>query len=260
MQTISVAIITYNEERNIERCIDSVKKIADEILILDSFSSDNTVAIARSKGAIVHQEKFRGYIEQKNLALQLTSHQYVLCLDADEALDDTLANSIIGLKVKMNTQAYSMNRCTNYCGRFIRHGLWYPDKKLRLFDKRVAVWGGINPHDKVILAKAVRIHHLKGDLLHYSYESIEDHMLQINKFSSISAQAMYEAGKHTSLFKIILNPVWAFIHGYFLRLGFLDGFYGFIIAVSISHLTFLKHTKLMMLQRLKKTPVHKNRF
>lgn len=260
MQNISVVIITYNEEGNIERCIDSAKKVADEVLILDSFSSDNTVAIARSKGAIVHQERFRGYIEQKNLALQLTSHQYVLCLDADEALDDTLANSIIESKVKMDAQAYSMNRCTNYCGRFIRRGLWYPDRKLRLFDKGIGVWGGLNPHDKVILSKAVRIHHLKGDLLHYSYDSIEDHVSQNNKFSSISAQALYEAGKRTSLFKIIFNPVWAFFHGYFLRLGFLDGFYGFIIAVNISHLTFLKHSKLMMLQRLKKSVVRKNSF
>ena len=249
MHTISVVIITFNEEKNIERCIDSVKEVADEILVVDSFSTDNTIAIAQRKGAIVHQEPFRGYIEQKNLALQLSSHQYVLCLDADEALDEILIKSITESKIKMYARAYSMNRCTNYCGRFIRTGLWYPDRKLRLFDKGIASWGGINPHDKVILTQHVRIHHLRGDLLHYSYNSIEDHMIQNNKFSSISAQALYAAGRRTNLFKIIFNPVWAFIHSYLLRFGFLDGFYGFIIAVNISHLTFLKHTKLMMLQR-----------
>ena len=251
MRAISVVIITFNEENNIGRCIDSVKKIADEILVVDSFSSDNTVAIAKNKGAIVHQEKFRGYVEQKNLALQLSSHQYVLCLDADEALDEILINSILELKTTVHAQAYSMNRCTNYCGRFIRRGLWYPDKKLRLFDKEIAVWGGVNPHDKVILTKAVKIHHLKGDLLHYSFNSIEEHVAQNNKFSGISAQALYQAGKRTNLFKITVNPIWAFIHGYFLRFGFLDGLYGFIIAINISHLTFLKHTKLMVLQRRK---------
>jgi glycosyltransferase involved in cell wall biosynthesis len=249
MHTISAVIITYNEEKNIQRCIDSVKKIADEILVVDSFSTDNTVAIAKSMGAIVHQEKFRGYIEQKNLALKLSSHHYVLCLDADEALDDVLVNSISESKIKMYAKAYSMNRCTNYCGRFIRRGLWYPDKKLRLFDKRVATWGGINPHDKAILIEPVKIHHLKGDLLHYSYNSIEDHMLQNNKFSSISAQSLYEAGTRTNLFKIILNPVWAFINGYFLRFGFLDGFYGFVIAVNTAHFSFQKHTKLFQLQK-----------
>jgi len=249
MQPLSVSIITFNEEKNIERCIESVKTIADEILIIDSFSTDNTVAIAESKGAIVHQEKFRGYIEQKNFALQFTAHPLVLCLDADEALNEILIHSILEIKTATTVQAFTMNRCTNYCGRFIRNGLWYPDKKLRLFDKRIARWGGVNPHDKIILTQQVKVHHLKGDLLHYSYNSIEEHMLQNNKFSTISAEAMHKTGKRTNLFKIIVHPVWAFIHGYFFRLGLLDGFYGFVIAINVAHLTFQKHTKLYQLQK-----------
>jgi glycosyltransferase involved in cell wall biosynthesis len=249
MQPISVAIITFNEEKNIARCIESVKAIADEVVVLDSFSSDNTIEIAKSMGATVHQEKFAGYIEQKNRVLDLASYNLVLSLDADEALDEILSQSISELKKRSDGSAFTMNRCTNYIDRFIRHGLWYPDKKLRLFDKRVARWGGVNPHDKVELNGKVAMKHLEGDILHYSYSSIEEHMLQNNKFSTISAEAMFKRGKRTSMFKIMFNPWWAFVNGYIFRAGFLDGFYGFVIAVNAAHLTFQKHVKLYRLQK-----------
>src|SRR5687768_11656860 len=171
MQPISVAIITYNEEKNIARCIDSVKGVADEVIVLDSFSTDNTVEIAKSMGTVVHQEKFAGYIEQKNRALDLTSYNLVLSLDADEALDENLSQSISEIKKRSDGRAFTMNRCTSYVGKFIRHGLWYPDKKLRLFDKSIARWGGVNPHDKIELSKKVAVKHIEGDILHYSYNS-----------------------------------------------------------------------------------------
>jgi glycosyltransferase involved in cell wall biosynthesis len=251
MEELSVVIITFNEEINIGRCLDSVSKIADEIIVLDSFSTDKTVEIATSRGAIVKQQKFLGYIEQKNAALDLATHNYVLCLDADEALDETLVQSISGEKTSFTHKAYTMNRCTNYCGQFIRHGSWYPDKKLRLFDKRIAKWGGINPHDKVETNGHYTQKHLQGDILHYSYRSIEEHISQNNRFSTISAAALFRMGKRTNLFKIIVNPFWAFLQSYFIRLGLLDGFYGFVIAVNIAHLTFLKHVKLYQLQKTK---------
>ena len=246
---LSVVIIAFNEENCIGRCIDSVKKIADEIIVLDSFSTDATVEIARSKGAIVRQEKFRGYIEQKNRALQLSSHNWVLSLDADEALDQQLVKSILAAKKNLSVKAYKMNRCANYCGRFIRHGLWYPDQKIRFFDKRIARWGGTNPHDTVELASKMPVKHLKGNILHYSYKSIEDHIQQNNHFSTISARTLYERGKRAGWGKIMLNPFWAFLNGYILRAGFLDGFYGFVIAVNASHYTFMKYVKLHRLQR-----------
>jgi glycosyltransferase involved in cell wall biosynthesis len=248
---LSVIIIAYNEENSIGRCIDSVKKVADEIIVLDSYSTDRTVEIARAKGAIVRQEKFRGYIEQKNRALQLSSHHFVLSLDADEALDQELVNSILAAKKDFRAKAYKMNRCANYCGRFIRHGLWYPDQKVRLFDKRLARWGGANPHDRIELSNRVKVKHLKGNLLHYSYNSIEDHLLQNNHFSTISARTLHEKGVRSHWGKILLNPMWTFIHGYLLRAGFLDGFYGFVIGVNSSHYTFLKYIKLRNLQRTK---------
>ena len=248
MQSLSVVIITFNEEKNIGRCIDSVKSVADEIIVLDSYSTDNTPIICREKNVTLHQRKFEGYIEQKNHALALANNSYVLSLDADEALDPTLLASIEAAKKDFSAAAYTMNRCTNYCGRFIRNGLWYPDKKLRLFNKEKARWAGTNPHDKIELDDGINLKHLDGDILHYSYNSIEEHIQQNNKFSSISAAAMYAQGRRTNWWKIIIHPWWTFIVGYFIRMGFIDGYYGFVIAVNTAHLTFLKHVKLFQLQ------------
>jgi glycosyltransferase involved in cell wall biosynthesis len=250
-QYLSVVIITLNEERNIGRCIDSVLSIADEILVLDSFSTDQTVAIAASRGARVVQERFPGHIQQKNRALQLAKYNMVLSLDADEALDDNLLNSITAVKDSLAGRAFTMNRCTNYCGKFIRHGLWYPDRKLRLFDKRLVHWGGTNPHDKIIPDAKLKPRHLKGDMLHYSYYSIEEHLQKNNYFSSIAANVMYTSGKPFRIWKLFLNPSWSFINGYMLRAGFLDGIYGFLIAIQSAHYTFLKYNKLRQLHRQK---------
>ncbi len=249
MNFLSVLIITLNEEKNIARCIDSVKCIADEVIVLDCFSTDHTVKIAHSKGAIVHQQKFKGYIEQKNCVLQLASYDFILSLDADEAIDKKLSDAILKEKEHFIYSAYRMNRCNNYCGRFIRHGLWYPDRKIRLFDRRFARWGGMNPHDKIELADHCSIKHLPGDILHFSYNSIEEHIQQNNRLSTIAAHSLYKSGKRIHRIRLLVNPGWAFFKGYFLRLGFLDGFYGFIIAVNTSHQTFLKYIKLYHLQR-----------
>lgn len=249
MEKLSVVIICFNEEKNIGRCIDSVKEIADEILILDSYSTDRTQAIAESKGAVVKQEPFRGFIEKKNKAVELASNDFVLSLDADEALDPVLRNSIARAKNNMPRLAYKMNRCTSYCGKFIRHGSWYPDTKIRLFDRRTAQWGGTNPHDKVILQPHIPVEHLNGDILHYSYESISGHSVQNDKLSTLAAESLYAKGRRTGIFNILVRPPWAFFQSYLVRAGFLDGFFGFVIAVQISHMTFLKHVKLYMLQK-----------
>jgi glycosyltransferase involved in cell wall biosynthesis len=248
MQPLSVVIITYNEEHNIARCLNSVRSLADEIIVLDSYSTDNTVEIARSLGATIYLEKFRGYIGQKNLAMQYATHNYILSLDADEALDDQLAAAILEEKKSLVHRAYRMNRCTNYCGRFIRHGLWYPDRKIRLFDRRIAKWGGLNPHDKIILQEGYPVQHLKGDILHYSFNTIDDHIWQNNRLSSIAATSLYNIGTRSSWYKMLVRPAWAFLNGYFLRMGFLDGASGFTIAVNTSHQVFLKYSKLYKLQ------------
>ena len=195
MQELSVVIITRNEEKNIERCLDSVKDIADEIVVVDSFSTDRTEGICRSKGAKFFLHAFEGHIEQKNYAVTLSSFNHILSLDADEALDETLKKSILEVKHNWKYDGYEMNRLTNYCGKWIHHCGWYPDRKLRLFDKRKGKWGGINPHDKYQLVEGGAPGFLKGDILHYSYYTIEDHYKQIEYFTTINSKASFEKGK-----------------------------------------------------------------
>ena len=177
-------------------------------MVLDSFSNDQTVVIATRRGAIVHQQAFAGYIEQKNKALELATSEYVLCLDADEALDETLARSIQAEKEKFFAAGYSMNRCTGYCGKLIRQGNWYPDRKLRLFNKQLGRWGGINPHDRVVFDRPQKTKVLPGDILHYSYNTLEEHILQNNRFSTISAQSYFDRGTRSNWLKMLANPCW----------------------------------------------------
>ncbi len=248
MYPLSLVIITFNEEKNIGRCISSAREVADEVIVLDSYSTDNTVEIARSLGAIIYQEKFRGYIGQKNYAMKLATHNYILSLDADEALSPALAASILKVKKTLYHRAYSMNRCTSFCGHFIRHGLWYPDRKVRLFDRTVAQWGGLNPHDKIILDGNYIPQHLEGDILHYSFNTTEDLVWQGNRLSSIAASSLYANGNTSSWLKMLIHPSWAFINGYFFRRGFLDGVNGFTIAIHTSHQVFMKYNKLYKLR------------
>lgn len=249
MQPLSAVIITFNEEKNIARCIASLKGIADEIIVLDSFSGDQTVSLAKHAGAHVIQQSFEGYIEQKNRAISYARNDYVLCLDADEELSATLQQSILREKQTFKFDGYTMNRCTYYCGRFIKHGTWYPDTKLRLFNRHKAKFAGTNPHDKVEFFSEGSLQKLKGDLLHYSYNSLEEHIYQNNRFSTISAEAYFKKGKKFTLLRLLFNPAWAFFNGYVLRLGFLDGIRGFIIAKNIAHLTFMKYYKLYALEK-----------
>ncbi|HET9431603.1 MAG TPA: hypothetical protein VFO70_10530, partial [Chitinophagaceae bacterium] len=148
-------------------------------------------------------------------------------------------------------RAYRVNRCTNYCGHFIRHGLWYPDKKVRLFDRRVAHWGGLNPHDKLLVNPGFKIAQIQGNILHYSFNAPEDLVWQNNRLSSIAANSLYVSGRRSSWFKMLVRPCWAFFNGYFLRLGFLDGADGFTIAINTAHQVFLKYSKLYRMQKIK---------
>ena len=251
MELLSVVIITYNEEKNIGRCLDSVKDVADEIIVLDSYSTDATVQIAESKGATVYRQKFAGYISQKNKALELATHSYVLSLDADEALDETLRTSILKAKEGFAFRAYKMNRCANYRGSFIRHGSWYPEAKVRLFDRRFLRWGGFDPHDRVIVPSNVAVCPLKGDLLHYICESVDEHKKRNDNFSTIAARSLYRLGKKTNWLKILASPTWSFLYAYLFRAGFLNGYNGLMIAYHQARYHFLKYAKLYSLQKNK---------
>ena len=250
MQSLSVSIITFNEEKNIARCLDSVKEIANEIIVVDSHSTDHTENICKEYGVKFFKQTFLGYIEQKNYALDLCKHQWVLCLDADECLSEELVSSIRKLKQLAElADAYTMNRCTNFCGKWIKHGTWYPDRKLRLFNKQKGKWGGTNPHDTVVIQNNAKTVFLKGDILHYSYYTVEEVLAQQNKFTTIQAKALFGQGKRSNWFKLFFNPIVAFKSGYFLKLGFLDGADGFFIAWTVAYNTMVKYYKLLRLQK-----------
>ena len=244
MPNISVVIITYNEERNIGRCLESVRGIADDIVVVDSFSTDKTGEICQQYGARFLKHAFEGHIEQKNWAIPHAKYPFILSLDADEVLSEELRNSILEVKKNWKYDGYYFNRLTNYCGKWIRHSSWYPSRKLRLWDSRKGKWGGTNPHDKFILERRSSKKFLKGNLLHFSYYSIHEHIQQINKFSDIVAISYHKEGRHASLLNIIFNPLWRLFRDYIIKLGFLDGFYGLIICVNSAHETFLKYSKL----------------
>ncbi len=247
MAQLSVVIITLNEEKNIGRCIDSVQGIADEILVIDSFSTDQTETIAIGKGAIVIKNKFEDYVKQHEFADQRTTYDHILTIDADEMLSDDLRNSILKVKTDWKHDGYTMNRMTNYCGKWIKHSGWYPDAKLRLFDRRKGKWMGQKIHERFVLSEGCTIGHLKGDLLHYSYYSITQHVNQANKFTDLTAMVAFENGNRSNLFKIFFSPLFKFIRNYFFQFGFLDGYSGYIICRISAHATFLKYVKLKQL-------------
>jgi glycosyltransferase involved in cell wall biosynthesis len=256
MPKISVVIITFNEERNIGRCLESVKDVADEIVVVDSFSTDKTKKICESYGVKFIEHAFEGHIRQKNFAISQATYTHQLSLDADEALSEELKAEILKIKEDWHPDSYRdgyrMNRLSNYCGKWIRHSGWYPDTKLRLYNSGKGSWKGMDPHDKFELKQGSSIGKLKGDILHYTYYTIEEHILQANKFSSIAAKELVAKGKRIYLFKIFLNPIAKFIRNYFLHLGFLDGFSGFLICQITANETFLKYAKAWRMKSLEK--------
>lgn len=245
---LSVVIITKNEERNIGRCLASVKGIADDLVVLDSFSTDRTEAIVKEHGARFIQHAFDGHIEQKNRAITHARHPWVLSLDADEALDERLAQAVKEAMRSPSADGYTMNRLTNYCGGWVRHGGWYPDSKLRLWNSRKGRWTGINPHDRYEMEPGAKVAHLGGDILHYSYHSVADHRKQIEYFTTIAARAYCERGRRAPWLKRVFSPIVKFVGDYVLRLGFLDGARGFTIARMSAYATWLKYDKLHKLR------------
>jgi glycosyltransferase involved in cell wall biosynthesis len=241
MPQISVVIITRNEERNIVRCIRSVRQVADEVLVLDSFSSDKTVDLASKEGAKVVQQQWLGYSASKNLANSLAQHPWILSLDADEELSDELIESVKRWKSEEAPVAAKINRVTNYCGKWIRHGAWYPDVKLRLFHRDVYQWKGLIHEDLMTAQDSPEPKLLSGDCHHYSYYHVDEHWKQSKKFALIAAKELMERKKGYKAFKLFFSPFVRFIRDYFILKGFKDGREGFTIAFISAHATYLKY-------------------
>lgn len=245
MNQLSVLIITYNEEETIAGCIDSVRAIADEIIVLDSFSTDRTVAVAKEKGAKVIQEKFQGFTAQKNLVISYSNYRYVFSIDADEVVSEELLCSIQMEKQKdFPADAYEMNRLNFFGTRAIKTCGWYPDTKVRLWNKDLAAWKGGLVHEAWSFLGSKNdgvIDKLNGDLLHYTYQTTEDLVLQSDRFAVLAAKTLKGKTVFYLLVKMLFSALFKFIRSYFFKLGFTEGALGFTICYYQSGEVFLKY-------------------
>lgn len=248
MSKISVVIITFNEADNIGRCIDSVNQIADEILVVDSFSTDITVEVALKKGARVVQQNFLGHIQQKNFAMKQAKYDWVLSIDADEELSKELQQLIAKAKTDLRADGYTLNRLNFFGGKPVKTCGWYPDKKLRLWNRTKGAWGGMNPHDKLVMERGCRVEHFSADLLHYTYPNRSDFLVQRIKFANISAQHLKNSSVLYLTAKMVLSPPVKFLRTYLYHLGFTEGRKGLFICYHLSREVFLKYYKAIQLK------------
>lgn len=250
MNKLSAVIITLNEERNLSRCLESLQGVANEVVVVDSHSIDATPAICARYGARLVSHEWEGYVATKNIGNQLATHDLILSIDADEALSPELATSIQAVKNQdWVHKAFSMNRLMNYCGQWIRHGGWYPDTKVRIFDRREVQWIGRKVHETLELSPETEVVHLEGDLLHYSFYTPEEHQRQMEKFAQLSAEEMAEAGKKVSWLQAVTHTGWKFLRDYLLKAGFLDGKNGFVISRTNAHGVWYKYKKAIEIQQ-----------
>jgi glycosyltransferase involved in cell wall biosynthesis len=247
MPSISAIIITWNEEKFIGNCLSSLTGVADEIVVVDSFSTDSTEEICSRFNVRFIKHRFEGYVEQKNFALTQATYSHVLSLDADEALSEDLVKSIIAAKEKFEYDGYIFNRLNNYCGHWMKYSRLYPDKQLRLFDSGKGKWMGPNPHDRFILNKGSKISRIKGDLLHWNFHTFEEHIEKMNKFSTIGANEAFKEGKRSGPFTAHIHSTWCFFRSYILKAGFMDGYYGYVSCSVTAYTSFLKYAKLRRL-------------
>lgn len=255
---ISVCIICFNEEDNIRRCLESLKWVNDsggETIVVDSFSTDRTVEICQQFTSKVFRNKWPGYVNQKNYVLNLASNEWVLSLDADEVISDQARGEIIQEWRKSGHEKYDgyyFKRHTFYLGRWIQHGGWYPDYKLRLFRKTKSKWGGCDPHDRVIINEPALLKRFEGEIIHHTYKNISHQLKTIDRFSDAALETLLAKKRGFSPFHLLFRPPFKFLETYIWKAGFLDGLPGLIIAVLSSYYVFIKYAKLWELTIAKK--------
>lgn len=249
---LSICIITFNEEDRLQQTLESIRDIADEIIIVDSHSTDNTVAIAKQYTDKIYQEDWHGFAKQKNFALSRSTGDYILSLDADEELSPELKKAILLAINSNNYDGYTINRKTKYLNKLLKFS-WQPDNKLRLVKRSGnPIWQGEIVHEYLVI-NSTKIKQLDGYIIHHSYKDIEDHNLKTIRYAKLSAVDYYNRGRSPSMLKLLFSPVINFIKMYIFRLGFLDGIQGLIAARSGYIYTFYKYAYLYEL-------VEKNRI
>ncbi len=252
---ISAVIITYNEERIIARSIDSLKSVVDEVIVIDSFSTDRTIEICKEKGAVVLQNKFEGYKTQKHFATTKAKHEWILSIDADEVLSNELINSLLKWRKNqkysndlssqsLQTAGYFVSRRTDFCGTWVNYGGWYPDKKLRFFNRNLGQWSGRNVHEFVKIKEGFSTSSLKGDLLHYSINEPAELLRKLFTYSEMGARFMNEEGRSTSFIEAIYKSSFRWLRQTIFQLGFLDGMLGLKIAKQNTLATYWKYRRL----------------
>lgn len=252
MPKVSVTIITLNEAAHIAAAIDSASW-ADEIIVVDSGSTDDTVAIARAKGVRLETRGWTGYVEQKNFAHGLASHDWIFSLDADERVTPALATEVRTiLATEPARNGYRVPRVAYHLGRWVRTTDFYPDYQTRLYDRRAARWTGLHVHESVQVDGGPG--QLVNELEHYSFRDLRDQLDRINHYSSLAARQMYERGRRTGAGDIVVHPPAAFLRNYLLRRGILDGTVGLIISLMNAYSVFLKFAKLWELQSNSQRP------
>ena len=247
MQQIAAVIITHNEADNIGRCLESLQKVVAEILVVDSNSTDDTVAICEKQGIPVIRREWEGYAKTKNFANSKVDSDWILSIDADEVVSIELLQSIKTLHLERG-KVYSLDRINNFCGQWIKHSGWYPDWKVRLFHKDDAYWVGNFVHEKLKFAPNVAVVKLEGKLQHYSYNTYEEHQQRIQRYAKLAAAEMHQNGKSPNLIKTIFSAIARFFRTIVLRLGFLDGKNGWIIGFRNMKMVWLKYKELRNLK------------
>jgi glycosyltransferase involved in cell wall biosynthesis len=242
---ITAVLITFNEEQNIERCLSSLEPVVDEVILVDAYSSDRTVALASAFSKVkVHLHAWQGFSASKNYGNSLATNPFLLSIDADECLNAELQQALLTWKsTPAGSQILQVNRLTNYSGRWIRHSGWYPEYKVRIFPKDGSRWMGLL-HEELLTPDGLTVGKLDGNLLHYSYPSVDSHVKKIIAYADLAADKDILAGNRYSLLNHgIAKPAFVFFKKFFLQAGFLDGFYGFVIAVNSAFERFLRYVK-----------------
>jgi glycosyltransferase involved in cell wall biosynthesis len=255
---VSAIIVCFNEEDRIPECLESVGW-CDEIVVVDSFSTDRTPEICRRYTERFYQREWTGYREQKSYAHSLATKDWVLLVDSDERVTPDLKQEILDSLARDRDEyaAYAVPRLVYYLGRWWRRGGWYPDYDVRLFRRELATWGGSDPHEKIIVDGKTR--RLKNHLQHFSYRNIEDHMQRINRFTSISSSELRKNGARWRLSDALLRPAVRFCRSYFIKRGFMEGFAGFYVALSAAVYVFLKYAKLWEFELEEKKKIERKR-